>query len=222
MTTRHEFLAALHDLVQPQRYLEIGVQFGHSLRLTAPTCAAIGVDPDPLCTAPPNARIYQTTSDQFFAETVFDPTGCDFAFIDGMHLVEYALRDFINCESIAAPGGTIVLDDVLPYNADIAGRVPLPGDWAGDVWKLYPILSSYRPDLHITMVNVEPTGVMVVQRLDPQDGPARLRAHYDEIERLWAHEFDERERRPFLLGSSLARTPGEALEHIGAIMEEGM
>lgn len=228
--TRHEFLAALHELVQPRRYLEIGVQFGHSLRLTAPTCAAIGVDPDPLCAPPPNARLMTMTSDEYFLHTITTTNPhppVDMAFIDGMHLIEYALRDFINCESIAAPGGIIVLDDVLPYSADIAGRVPLPGDWAGDVWKLWPILTKWRPNLRVTMVEVEPTGVMVVQGLDPDEGPQLLRAYYDQIVEVWRETptaVDETQetpqaRGPILLGHHHGHSPEVALRLIAEIME---
>lgn len=190
--TRHEFLAALHEVLQPTTYLEIGVQFGHSLRLSLPTTKAIGIDPDPLCAPPPNAQLFSMTSDRFFA--IMDATeriannGIDFAFIDGMHLVENALRDFINVETYCHPGSVVALDDVLPYSPDIAHREPLPGDWAGDVWKLWPILTKWRPDLKITMVDVEPTGLMILQRLDPGNGPQLLNAYYDSIVDTWARE----------------------------------
>lgn len=205
MRTRHEFLAALHELLQPTIYLEIGVQFGHSLRLTLPTTQAIGVDPDPLCTPPPNAVLEVMTSDRYFADqraiaATDDLDPIDFGFIDGSHLVEDALRDFINMEEVSHPAGLIALDDVLPYSPDIAKRVPLPGDWAGDVWKLWPILTKWRPDLKITMVDVEPTGLMVVQDLDPLGGPPLLRTYYDEITAVWAHE-----------------TPAQDWLHVGAI-----
>jgi GT2 family glycosyltransferase/predicted O-methyltransferase YrrM len=191
--TRHEFLDQLHELVKPKQYLEIGVQYGISLRLARPGTVAIGIDPDPRTAAPPNGWIFPVTSDAFFADVPVNVLAhpIDFAFIDGMHLVEYALRDFINCEERSHPYGVIALDDVLPYSPDIAHREPLPGDWAGDVWKLWPILAEYRPELKITMVDVEPTGLMIVQGLDPVDGPRRLLAHYDEICATWAREVDD-------------------------------
>jgi hypothetical protein len=133
----------------------------------------------------------------------------DFAFIDGMHLVEYALRDFINCEERSHPGGLIALDDVLPYADEIAHREPLPGDWTGDVWKLWPILAEWRPDLKITMVDVEPTGLMVVQGLDPVDGPRRLRNNYDAICETWVREVET----PDLVKLGVLR-PAAALEEI--------
>ena len=43
-------------------------------------------------------------------------------FIDGMHLSEFALRDFINIEPFMADTGVIVIDDVLPRNGLEAAR----------------------------------------------------------------------------------------------------
>lgn len=188
--TRHEFLDALHGLLQPDRYLEIGVWFGTSLRLTRPYTSAIGVDPNPLCTPPPNAVLATMTSDDFFAKT---PPGSmvapiDFGFIDGSHLFEDALRDVIGMEGLCGHRSLIALDDVLPYSPDIANRVPLPGDWAGDVWKLWPVLVKWRPDLKITMVDVEPTGLMVLQGLDPAVGPLTLSSAYQIICDTWARD----------------------------------
>jgi hypothetical protein len=189
-TPRHEFLDRLHGLVEPDRYLEIGVQFGNSLWLTRDYTAAIGIDPHPMCEPPPNATIYSLTSDDFFKATspatLSQPV--DLAFIDGQHLIEYVVRDLANVEEWMRPGGIIAIDDVLPYSPDIATREQLPGDWAGDVWKLWPILAKWRQNLAITMVDVAPTGLMVLQRLDPVNGPAVLRNWHDAIAGTWARE----------------------------------
>jgi hypothetical protein len=189
-TPKHEFLDRLHGLVEPDRYLEIGVQFGNSLWATREYTAAIGIDPHPMCEPPPNANVYAVTSDDFFAnvrpEQLAQPV--DMAFIDGMHLIEYVVRDLTNVEEWMRPGGMIVLDDVLPYAPEIATREQLPGDWAGDVWKLWPILAKWRPNLHVTMVDVAPTGLMVLQHLDPVNGPAVLRHWYEAIAETWARE----------------------------------
>lgn len=188
-TPKHHFLRVLHELLKPATYLEIGVQSGTGMAQVLPTTAAIGVDPEPWGLAytrlvnPATHQIVPVTSDAFFADVT--PAPIDFAFIDGMHLIEYVLRDFANCEERSASHGAIVVDDVLPYSAAIATREPLPGDWTGDVWKLWPILAKWRPDLHLTAVNVEPTGLLVVQGLDPVAGPATLREHYDQITFTW-------------------------------------
>lgn len=156
--TRHEFLAELHLILKPQLYLEIGVQYGYSLALA--TCPAIGIDPYPRVTASGQQAIYALESDAFFAQPGLTLPPIDLAFIDGMHLFEYALRDFMNIQRFAHERTIVVFDDVLPYAHAIAGRHPLPGDWTGDVWKLYPILTRYG--YLCTLIDVSPTGVLFV------------------------------------------------------------
>lgn len=163
---RHEFLVALHAVIKPKVYLEVGVQTGASLRLAHAAETAIGIDPRPLCQPEGNQVIFSMTSDEYF-RTAEVPGPINLAFIDGEHLVEYALRDFINIERNSWPNGVIVFDDVLPYDAAIATREQPPGDWTGDVWKMYYILASERPDLQVTLVDTQPTGTMVVSNLDP-------------------------------------------------------
>lgn len=182
MTTRHEFLASLHDTLKPRGYLEIGVLFGDSLHLAK--CPAIGIDPEPrLRYHQPSARIFAMTSDQFF-EDVVDPGArdpnmdlayidnvladqLDLVFIDGQHLFEFALRDFQNMEQYANERTVVVFDDVLPRNQHEAAREQCPGDWTGDVWKVPKLLQSNRPRLHQHWVNTYPTGTYVVYGFDP-------------------------------------------------------
>lgn len=188
-TPRHDFLHALHLLLRPATYLEIGVQTGRSLAQAVPPTFAIGVDPDPQISVPISVhhQIFSMTSDRFFEEVDATTPGLDLdpydlAFIDGMHLAEYALRDFMGVERHARPDGrtVAVFDDVLPYSADIAGRTPLPGDWAGDVWKVVDVLDIYRSSLTLILVNVAPTGALVVLGLDPLN--TNLAAFAEEIE----------------------------------------
>ncbi len=40
--------------------------------------------------------------------------------------------------------------------------------WAGDVWRLLPILKKYRPDLRVRFLDCPPTGLVAVTNLDPQ------------------------------------------------------
>ncbi len=190
MVTRHEFLEQLHEILKPSTYLEIGVQSGASLALAKHSKVAIGIDPVLALSVgtPPWSHIYEETSDEFFtldaAEILTKPI--DLAFIDGMHLWEYALRDFMNIEKYSTPDTVVVFDDVLPYNQEIAAREQPPGDWTGDVWKLWYILTEYRPDLDVTLVNTAPTGLMVVQNLEP--GNDALQAAWTMIKTIWGDE----------------------------------
>ncbi len=125
---RHEFLAALHAGLRPRNYLEIGVDTGLSLELSR--VPSIGIDPkfQVRTEIRTDVALVRATSDRFFARRdplkyvrgtrnpwrnlrhdrpllgrlVGRPT-IDFAFIDGMHLFEYVLRDFMNVGTLFVP-----------------------------------------------------------------------------------------------------------------------
>lgn len=166
VTTRHELLTALHDLLRPITYLETGVQYGASLNLAIHSSLAIGIDPNPLTGERFNQKIYRMLSDDYFVYHMAPEERVDFAFIDGSHLVEDALRDFINIELHSHGKTVVVFDDVLPLNTDMTSRTMIPGHWTGDVWKIVPILRQYRPDLKLVLVDTEPTGTLVVLNLN--------------------------------------------------------
>lgn len=181
--TRHEFLSGLHRVLRPRTYLEIGVAEGFGLELSK--AVTIGVDPAPRIsrTLPADIEVVRQTSDEFFgrddALAFFGGVPPDLVFIDGMHLAEFALRDFINVERLAGPGTVVVLDDVLPRRTEEAARKRASEYWTGDVFKLVDILRDRRPDLACALVNTDPTGSLVVVGLDP--GSAVLPDAYDEL-----------------------------------------
>ncbi len=191
MTTRHEFLAQLHDLLQPRGYLEIGVQFGDSLRLVRPGTLAIGIDPNPHLHGhfPGTTQVARTTSDNYFEAGPVGLEHVDLAFIDGMHLFEYALRDFMNVERYSNPRTVVVFDDVLPRNQHEAAREQCPGDWTGDVWKVGRVLETWRPDLKIHWVDTQPTGTLLVYNLNPTSH--KLRNIYDTITKLGLQNWED-------------------------------
>ena len=116
-------------------------------------------------------------------------TSLDLAFIDGMHLFEYALRDFMNVERFATWTTVIVFDDMLPRDVDEAARDRHTSAWAGDVFKVIPVLRQYRPDLTIVPVDTEPTGVLMVLGADPTS--TALTAHYAEIVEAWVTRYPQ-------------------------------
>lgn len=165
-------LRSIHARRQPQVYLEIGVRHGFSLALSnAPT--TLGIDPLPELRTQlaGNARVLAQTSDAFFANDAATllTQPIDLAFIDGMHLFEFALRDFMNVERRASPRGVVVIDDVFPNHPLQAARERQSGVWTGDVWKILPCLRKYRPQLRLTLLDTNPTGLLVVSGLDPAD-----------------------------------------------------
>jgi hypothetical protein len=189
-----KLLRRLHAVRRPKTYLEIGTAAGKTLALAR--CASIAIDPRfrlarDVKLGKPACHLFEMTSDAFFAAQ--NPSALfgrpvDFAFIDGMHRCEFALRDFMNIEPHCRPDSLVVLHDCLPVDAHMARRDPrdrsgaalahYPGAWAGDTWKALWILQRYRPDLRIFAFDAPPSGLVVVTHLDPTS--RQLRQRYDE------------------------------------------
>lgn len=160
-----EVLEHLHRELAPVHYLEIGVRHGVSLALARGP--ATGVDPAPSLSRelPPTTRVVPLTSDEFFAGHAAG-IAPDLCFIDGMHLFEYALRDFMNVERRAAPGALVVFDDIFPNHPVQALRERRTRVWTGDVWRLAEVLRRHRPDLLLLPLDTAPTGLLVVAGLN--------------------------------------------------------
>ena len=169
--TRHDLLRGLHQVLTPRTYLEIGVNEGASLTLSR--SKSVAVDPDFRVRHPLHCDLdlVKAKSDEYFtrpdALAHFHGVAVDLAFIDGMHLSEFAVRDFINVERHLAPTAVTVFDDVLPRNALEAARVRRTGAWAGDVYKAVQIISRHRADLVVLFINTWPTGTAIVVGSDP-------------------------------------------------------
>jgi hypothetical protein len=178
-----EFLGRVHHLFEPRTYLEIGVRQGDSLTLS--DAPAIGIDPTPDLVGQTleHATVFRQTSDEYFGMpdplAPFGGRPIDLAFIDGMHLIEFALRDFTNVERHSHPGGVVILDDVFPPTPAEAVRERRTQVWTGDVYKIVDVLASTRPDLKLIEVDTEPTGVLLVFGLDP--GNTILADSYDAL-----------------------------------------
>ncbi len=184
---RHELLKQLHSLLEPRTYFEIGVREGASLTLSRTMSVAVDpffkLDREIRC----DLHLVRTSSDEFFARrnpfAHFPEAVVDLAFIDGMHLSEYALRDIINTEKYTHPGSVIVIDDILPRTVEEAGRTrrgsAARGAWAGDVFKTVPALRRHRPDLVVLELDTQPTGTAVI--LAPDRTSRVLNAAYDQL-----------------------------------------
>jgi hypothetical protein len=176
-------LGIIHSCLKPQTYLEIGARTGGSLALA--TCRSIAIDPvfkldPPFFGKKEMCCLYQITSDDFFAR--YNPEQIlggkiNLAFLDGMHLAEYLLRDFINTEIYCNPHSVIAMHDCIPLDAEMARRRQEgPGViksehntdwWTGDVWKVVAVLKKYRPTLRIYALDSPPTGLILITSLDP-------------------------------------------------------
>lgn len=188
----YRFLRGLHEACLFDWYLEVGCRSGESFAPVRSKTVAV----DPFFQAEiniigkkPALHVFQQTSDDFFASGFLARNGIrlGLAFLDGMHLFEYLLRDFMHTEAAMAPGGVILLHDCVPYGPGMTTRdlSRLPkGSWTGDVWKLIPILQEYRPDLTLTVLDCRSTGLVAVSGLDPDNRV--LAGAYDRIVADWA------------------------------------
>jgi hypothetical protein len=176
-------LARIHEHLNPATYLEIGIDQGHSLEIVRPETLTLGVDPNPRLRKPvgPRQRVFAQTSDDFFEKCdVISELGgqtLDLAFIDGMHQLEFAFRDFVNVERYCSADSIILIHDVYPIDAVSAARERITRYWSGDIWRLILLLKKYRPDLTVNTIGVRPTGLGIVQNLDPHSRVLPERRH---------------------------------------------
>lgn len=224
MVTRHEFLARLHEMLGPNVYMETGVQSGESLRLAHAAEVAIGIDPQPLIGQSGNQLIYPMASREFFSNEMISKHlvgrgQLDLGFIDGSHLIEDVLIDFIGMEKISHRRTVIVFDDVLPYSQEIAARaMPPAGDWTGDAWKIIPILTGHLSlyGAEMMMVNSFPTGLFVVWNLPIRThttgwGLVKLELNYEDLVAQWIGT----ETVPqYIIDRSKAHEPEDVLDRI--------
>lgn len=173
----YKFFSALHSKMLFDWYMEIGCRRGRSLGPVR--SKTIAVDPffqieSNIIGTKPALHVFQVTSDDFFASKflAMNKIKLGVSFLDGMHLFEFLLRDFMCTEASSDPNGVIMLHDCVPYNVGMTVRDldNLPkGAWTGDVWKLLPVLKKYRPDLIVRVVDCSPTGLVLISNLSPKN-----------------------------------------------------
>lgn len=175
----YKVLRWIHEALRPANYVEIGIRKGFSLGMALPGTPRIGVDPEPvLAQELPDTRVYELTSDEFFGrhdlrDLLSGPM--ELAFIDGLHLFEQVLRDFVNLERHASSGAVIILHDCLPFDELTSSREQTTAFYSGDVWKAALALTRVRPDLEMATVRTAPTGLTMVRALDPDSRVLRDR-----------------------------------------------
>jgi len=165
----YDLLSRLHQLLKPRFYAEVGVAYGTSLIMAQ--CPSLGIDPAPELTVEltDRHRLCRTTSDDFFFLTD-EPSSVvdlDLAYVDGMHQIEFAMRDFMYMERLSHPGTVIVIDDIYPAHPLQGERIRQSRYWTGDIWKIINLLRSARPDLVLLPMNTSPTGSLIVVGCDP-------------------------------------------------------
>jgi hypothetical protein len=171
--TYYTWLERFYTSLSAETVIEIGVGNGESIARVRPPTLAIGVDPNPRLAYSLTAEthIFTETSDAFFARGGPDallagrPVGV--GFIDGLHLYEQALKDFINLERYCGPRSVILFHDTVPLDEATQSRALDTKFFTGDVWKVVTCLRHYRPDLDVFTIAAPWTGLTVVTGLDP-------------------------------------------------------
>jgi hypothetical protein len=179
-------LERIHERLRPRTYVEIGVHLGRSLGRVRPETRSVGIDPEPIISDPAieqASKVFRTTSDDFFREhdlrAELGGLPVDLAFIDGMHLFEFVLRDFANLERHCTEQSVVLVHDCYPSKREHADREWKTVAWCGDVWKIIPCLREQRPALNVAAIDIRPAGMGVITGLDPESSV--LHDSYDEI-----------------------------------------
>ena len=183
------FLSFVMETLGTRSYFEIGTRKGGSL--AGLNCNTVAVDPNFIINSnviggKSVCMFFQMGSDRFFEDYKLSQLlngPVEVAFLDGFHVYEYLLRDFINTEKHCKKNSVIFMHDCLPFTQPMAEReTPRNreartqtkiardfGGWTGDVWKVVPILRKYRPDLKIYALDCPPTGLIMITGLDPSN-----------------------------------------------------
>ncbi|WP_027183879.1 class I SAM-dependent methyltransferase [Desulfovibrio inopinatus] len=171
--------AYVNNVIQihrPQVYLEIGVATGRTLFSPPFPPLSIGVDPAFSSTVPQTEQgtimVFKMTSDEMFDKGIIDETlsgrHIDLAFIDGMHLCEYVMRDFINTVARCRKGSLILIHDMFPKSIEHASRERTQDVWTGDVYRFGVALMRYNPGFPIAFIgDTAGTGMALVRVVDP-------------------------------------------------------
>lgn len=156
--------ALLRHVASSPRYLEIGLQYGHTFE--AVNCRIrTGVDPAPRflnALLPLGASIHICTSREFFQKNPNDVF--DVVFIDGLHESWETYLDLIDSLNRLSPNGYILLDDVLPTDFESAApnkkksrELKLHAGishprWYGDVWRVCVLAMLHLEDTEVQLV----------------------------------------------------------------------
>ncbi|MEK6321322.1 MAG: glycosyltransferase family A protein [Acidobacteriota bacterium] len=168
------WLERLHAAIVPETYLEVGVARSQSLSFARPPTRAMGVDPEPTINATLKAEthIFCETSDVFFAERrpvqLLNDRPLALAFIDGLHVFQQSLKNFMRVETLCGPRSVVLIRDTVPLDEPTQRPDRQRKFYTGDVWKTVLCLKHYRPDLDIFTIATPPTGLTVVTGLDPR------------------------------------------------------
>jgi hypothetical protein len=213
--TRIDVVQQIVDRTNARTYLEIGVYEGVSF-MPIRVRRKIGVDPTFAISRKSRlkwliknranwfAKFHRCTSDSYFARKK-PAVRFDVVLIDGLHTMEQALRDVVNCLGSLNSRGAIVMHDCNPAHAaaacpaaswKAAEDMKVPGwnaVWTGDVWKTICHLRSQRDDVKVFVLDCD-FGLGIITRGTPH---SRLDLSGDELRRM-TYEDLARDRKRLL------------------------
>ena len=178
-----QVLARIHEHLNQATYLEMGVDQGQSFEIVTPETIALGVDPDPQMQKPPGAPSASIRTDQ---RRIFRAVRCDFRVRRQDRRSRFHRRHapgrvrpagFHQHRKLCSPDSIILIHDVYPIDATSAARERVSSFWTGDIWRLILTLNKYRPDLSVNVIATGPTGLAIVQNLDPNSRVLAERNH---------------------------------------------
>jgi len=184
-------------------YLEIGVESGFTFN-NVHFKNKKGVDP---CPSFKSEDVILKTSDDFFEELLKNMENCedkksgvfDIVFIDGMHQVEYAIKDVNNSIKCLTKNGKIIIDDIIPLHFDEQHKLPInykiednivkytSMSWTGDIWKLiYHILQYYKDNINFSYyyhINYRGVAVMEIKE--------KFEIEYSEVNNINDYDYEK-------------------------------
>ena len=173
--TRDEIINSIINNKQDVNYLEIGVEYGTTIK-NINTLNKTAIDPDPKFENIgefSNINLIKLTSDEYFANlddiykinTIEEDHKFDIIFLDGMHQVEYIIKDIYNSLNYIKSDGKIFIDDILPIKEREQRKIPekhyyengilkYGESWTGDIWKvIYYLLLNFEDYFDIEVYN---------------------------------------------------------------------
>lgn len=168
-----ELIALLHDALHPDVFFYSTNEARDNVNVGASRSIVVSADAIKAVELRNGVTFHCCTPDKFFATyEISGLTGgraIDFSVIDGQHLFEHVLRQFINLERFCHHGSVIAIPNVFPQTLTIEQRDPQDDGWADDVYGIILALRTHRPDLTLMAVDVGSKGMLLVTSLDPQD-----------------------------------------------------
>lgn len=179
-----EVISDIIKIIAPDSYLEIG---GSDIDIaTATDCPTILVGPAYSCsdtplTPRPILGLYRIKPDLFFSSYCANAIlgrKVDVSVVRDLHYHEDLLGIFAAIEKASVPNALVILHNCIPVESAIADRSPphtveVPhraGWWVGDAWKAVAALRHVRPDLRISALDANPSGLVLITNLNPAKG----------------------------------------------------